>query len=418
MISRLKNIDVFSKNIIIVFAGTSVVNVFNLLFQLLIAHKLSVSEFAAFNSLLAIFLVISAPLSTIQMAVAKYSSEFNARNQVNKVRFLLSDLFKRTLVLAVLTLLAFWFISVFVIKTLKIPSVACGYILSGLLAVTWLLPVFYGGVQGLEFFGWLSTTAVVVGFSKLAFAFIFIMLGLSIAGALGALLASSLIGLAVSYFPIRHFFSSKADIPKEHINYKEIYIYLFPVAISYFCFITLVSFDMVLVKYFFSSFDSGLYSIAQMLGKIFLFLPAAISLVMFPRTSGLNARNMDTIQTLRRSLWYVLALCIIAVAIYNAFPAIVLKILTGKVYQESISLGRLFSISMSFFTLTYVLIAYFLSIKRLQFIKYMVFFTILQNLAIVVFHQSLFQVQFILCINSILLFFVLFFLVKRKDEKP
>ncbi len=82
MFNKFKNIDIFTKNIILVFMGTSLANLFNLLYQLLIAHKLSTSEFAAFNSLLSIFMVISSPLGTIQMAVTKYSAEFNAHNQI------------------------------------------------------------------------------------------------------------------------------------------------------------------------------------------------------------------------------------------------------------------------------------------------------------------------------------------------
>ena len=405
-----KNIDAFNKNIIIVFVGTSVANFLNLLYQLLIAHRLSASDFAAFNSLLSIFLVISSPLGTIQMAVAKYSAEFNARNQLSKLKFFLSDLFKKTSILAVFTLLVLWFSSVHIMNSLKISSATSGYVLAVLLASNCLFPVFAGGVQGLELFAWLASVSVITGVLKLSLAFIFILLGYNIAGALGALLASSLIGLIIYYFPIRRYICLKAI--KEDIRYKEIFIYLFPVAITYFCFINLVNFDMVLVRYYFSPHDSGLYSLAQMVGKIFLFLPGAISVVMFPRTSGLNAKNMDTVSILKRSILYVLGLCILPLLFYNFFPSWVLRVLTGKAYPESIILGRLFSISMTFFTLLYILIMYFLSVKDLRFVKYLAFFTVLQLLAIILFHKDLIQVQLILCINAILLFCIHLALVK------
>ncbi|MBM3252288.1 MAG: hypothetical protein FJZ11_05890, partial [Candidatus Omnitrophica bacterium] len=234
----LKNIDAFNKNIIIVFVGTSVANFLNLLYQLLIAHRLSAADFAAFNSLLSIFLVISSPLGTIQMAVAKYSAEFNARNQISKLKFFLSDLFKKTSILAVFTLLALWFSSSPIMNSLKISSAASGYILALLLASNCLFPVFAGGVQGMEFFGWLASASVISGVLKLVLAFIFIILGYNIAGALGALLASSLIGLVIYYFPLRRCISFKTI--KEDIRYKQMFIYLFPLAITYFCFINLI----------------------------------------------------------------------------------------------------------------------------------------------------------------------------------
>ena len=76
----LKNIDKFGKNIILVFAGTSLVNLLNLIYQLLVAHKLSAAGFAAFNSLLSLFMILATPLSTLQLAIAKYSAEFSSRH--------------------------------------------------------------------------------------------------------------------------------------------------------------------------------------------------------------------------------------------------------------------------------------------------------------------------------------------------
>jgi len=297
---------------------------------------------------------------------------------------------------------------------LKIPSVLSGGILALLLASTCLAPVFSGGVQGLELFGWLTSVSVITGILKLFLTFIFILLGYNIAGALGALLASSLIGLAIYFLPLKAFFIS-TRAARENINYKEILVYLFPVAISNFCFIALVSFDMVLVKYFFSSNEAGFYSLAQMVGKIFLFLPGAIAIVMFPKIAGLNAKNMDTIATLKKSLLYACGLCIFANVIYNLFPIFILKVLTGKVFAESIILGRFFGVSMTFFALLYIMIAYFLSIKDLRFMKYLTLFTLLQFLTIILFRKTLVQVQLILCINSILLFFIHLFLVYKKS---
>jgi O-antigen/teichoic acid export membrane protein len=284
-----------------------------------------------------------------------------------------------------------------------------------LLASIWLAPVFAGGVQGLELFTWLSSASVIMGVLKLVLGFVFILLGYNIAGALGALLASSLIGLIVYYFPLKQYIC--LEVIKEDIRYKEIFIYLFPVGITYFCFMNLVNSDMILVKYYFSPQDSGLYSLAQMVGKIFLFLPAAISLVMFPKTSGLNAKNMDTVSTLKKSIMYVFGLCILSVLFYNSLPYLILKILTGKAYAESIMLGRLFSISMSFFALLYILLMYFLSVKDFRFIKYLVFFTALQLIAIGFLHKSLLQIQLVLCINAMLLFCIHLALVNLSKPK-
>ncbi|MDD4979699.1 MAG: oligosaccharide flippase family protein [Candidatus Omnitrophica bacterium] len=404
MLRLIKKLDNFHKNIILVFLGTSLINIFNLFYQLLLAHRMSGADFAAFNSLLSIFLLISAPLATIQTGVAKYSAEFSAQNRADKARALLRGLGRKVLFPAVFTFLIFLLAASYVTDKLKIPSLNCGYILAALLALSWFMPVFSGALQGLELFNWLVSSALISGILKLGLAFIFIGLGFNICGALGAFLAANLIGIIIFIFPLRNFFS-RGPV-QEDINFKEFFSYLFPVAVSLFCFTALVNYDMVLVKYFFNPAEAGFYSLAQMVGKIFLFLPGAISLVMFPRSAGLNARNMDTRPALRRSLLYAAVLCIIANIVYNFFPVSVLKILTGKTFGESVILGRLFGLSMSFFSFSFILITYFLSLKDMRFIKYLILFTLLQFFAIILFHTNLLQVQLTLCINSILLFFI------------
>jgi O-antigen/teichoic acid export membrane protein len=404
MVRYLKKLDAFSRNIILVFIGTSLINIFNLLYQLLIAHRLSPADFAAFNSLLSIFMVVSAPLGTLQTAVAKYTAEFNAHGQINKVKFLLSNLLKKTAILSVLTCLAAYFASLYLIDILKIPSFYSAYVLVLLVSLYWIIPVLIGTLQGLELFNWFMAVLIFAGAAKLLFAFIFIRLGFNITGALGAFLVSALLLLIMSAFALKGFISFNAD--SDGVNFKQVVLYMFPVAITIFCWTSLTNMDMVLARYYFRPGESGIYAIAQMVGKISLFLPGAISIVMFPKTSGLNAKQNNTTPILNRSLAYAAILCVLFGLAYNLLPAFILKVLTGKVLPGSIILGRLFSVSMTFFALLFIIAAYFLSIKDLRFIKYLVVSTILQALAIVFFHHSLIQIQWILCINAVLLFLI------------
>ncbi|MEW6101085.1 MAG: oligosaccharide flippase family protein [Candidatus Omnitrophota bacterium] len=413
MIRRLINRDPFSKNIILVFFGTSLANVLNLAYQLLIAHRLAPADFAGFNSLLSIFLLISAPASTLQSGVAKFVSGLNAHNEAKKIRLLLSGLLKIALILALVTLFAAYFASFHVLEKLKVNSPLSGYLLILLLSVAWVNPILMGAIQGLEKFGWFTSLTVASSGLKLLLAFIFILLGFNIAGAIGAFLASIIFFMALSFFPLRGNLGLKFTEDNAAL-FKELGFYLFPLAISTFCFMGLVNMDMVLVRYYFSPDDSGIYSLSQMVGKVFLFFPAAISTVLFPRASNLNARKQDTGPTIKKALAYGFVLCIGAALFYNIFPALVLKVLTGKVYPDSVMLGRLFNLSMGSYAMLFILMTYFLSVKDMRFIKYMVISAVLQFLMIFFFHHSLFQVQYVLCLNSVSLFFMhLWLLFKR-----
>ncbi|MBU3958885.1 MAG: hypothetical protein KKE91_03400, partial [Candidatus Omnitrophica bacterium] len=54
--------------------------------------------------------------------------------------------------------------------------------------------------------------------------------------------------------------------------------------------------------------------------------------------------------------------------------------------------------------------------RDLRFVRYLALFTLLQVSAIVLFHRNLVQVQLIICINAILLFFIHLFLVHKKVQ--
>jgi O-antigen/teichoic acid export membrane protein len=411
--SVVKNLPAFEKNILIVFMGTSIVNVFNLVYQLVIAHQLTPTQFAAFNSLLAIFLILSSPISTLQTAVAKYISEYKARQEEEKIHVLLNGVFKRIMLPALITLVIFLVSAAPISIKLKLDSLTSSYLLAFLLASCWFIPMLLGGIQGLQLFSWLSVTAVLTGLMKLLLTFLLLFMGFKSAGALGALLLANIFGIGISFYPLRKYILQEAV--GTTVNFKEIFLYMLPVMASMFCFMALVSFDMVLVKYYFGPEESGVYSLAQMLGKIFLFLPGAISMVLLPLTSGLNAKKMDTRGPLKKSVIYTGLLCLAAALFYNLFPGIVLKILTGKALDASVTLGRFFSVSMSFFTLVWIFVSYFISIKDLRFLWFLLPLTFGQIIAICFWHPTLVHVSSILCVSSILLFTSLFVLaVKEK----
>jgi len=403
----LKRLDSFDHNLVIVFLATSILNFFNLLYQLVIAHTLSADDFASFNSLLAIVMLIAGPLANLQRAIVKYVAEFNALKSDDKIRYLLSGLYRVTAILSIVSLFAFYFLSVYFAKKLHIEFISVSFILAGIFSVSWLGPIANGGIQGLELFGPMAFISVVSGAVKLGLAYILVKNGFNIIGAFAALFLSLIFEFLCNSLFLRKYISFPVR-PVSGVKLKSVFMFVLPVAVSLFCFNALISTDMILVKYFFSADESGKYALAQMLGKIFLFLPTAISMVLFPRAAGLKARNQDTAHALKRSFFYALALCAGAIVFYNVFPEFSLRVLTGKSNPDSILLGRMSSISMSLYSLLFLMISYFLSVKDLRFIKYLAIGVLAQVLAIVFVPRQLINVQYVLIVNSLVLLMMCF----------
>jgi O-antigen/teichoic acid export membrane protein len=267
----------------------------------------------------------------------------------------------------------------------------------------------------MERFGWFVSASVTGAVLKFSLVFVFLLWGWGINGALWAFAASAAAVTAVGFVPVRKFLTLR---PTEvaAVPYRDFIIFFFPVAISLFCFSGLVNLDMVLVKRYFAPDTAGVYSLSQVVGKIFLFLPSAISIVLFPRTAGLSALNQDTRGTLWQSLRAAALLCAAAMVFYNLFPGFVLSVLVGKVSADTISLGRFFSVSMSLFALVNIIISYFLSVRDLRFIKYLAVSLSVQYVYILVRHGSLAAVQGTMCVNAAVLLGVFCFLAFKRES--
>lgn len=418
MLKRFKLSDDFIRHGSWMFIATSIGSLFNLFYQLYMVRHLTPVDYGILNSLLALLLIVSVPAGTLQTAITKFVSGFHAHKQWGQIKFFLSKFSKIVFLFGITFSLIIILCSSYISLFLHIPSIGLVVAVGVLMLVSVFLPLGLGGLQGLQMFRWLGLSGIMGSGLKLALGITFVSLGFSVMGALGACIVSSLSMLLLSFVPLRRFILEKSRLSAgstettnpgnslDKIDYTEVYKYFLPVAITFLCFMALVNGDVILVKHFFSPLEAGYYSIAQMVGKIILFLPGAITIVMFPKASNLHAHGKDTRSILKKSLLMAGFLCGGASLVCILFPSLTIKLLSGKEYIESISLVWLFALSMTFFALLYTILFYQLAIHRLNFIYPLIFFTVLQTILIVLFHHSLSQVLYILCGNSILLFIV------------
>jgi len=415
LISKLKNrigfLDNFSRDAILMFSVGLLVNIFALIYRLFMIRKLSPVDYGLLNSLLALLAIISIPAGTIKTVIMKFSSQYHGLNQMPNVGALIYGSLKRVSMIGLILSGFFVFGSKAIAAFLQIPSPAYLVVLGFIMLVSTILPVTLGGLNGLQHFGYLAFNMIVNAGLNLSLGILFVSLGFRVMGALGGWLLAVSIALLISFPPLKEVIKQGKN---QIIDFKDKYMFILPVAVMFLCFMALTNIDILLVKHFFSPLKAGYYSIAQMVGRIIFFLPQAISLVMFPKASYHKAQKKDTKAFLKKSLFYASILCFGAATLSILFPALILKILAGKVYPECIALARVFSVNMAFLALVGISVDYFLSTHNFKFIPYMIFFIILEILLILIFHQSLLQVISLVCAVSMAMFFVnLKFVVQR-----
>ncbi len=384
------------------FITTSFISFTNLLYQMLVVRKLTVSDYGAFNSLLSIFVILAFPLTSLSTMVTKYVSSYSHTGQKERAFAFVSVLIRHMLFFGILVLLVYVFFGYPLKHYLHLNSVIPVYLIAGMLLFTIILTVALGTLQGLEQFLWLSSSNIFGGVLKLGISFLLIRAGWGLGGALGGFLIAQVAAIAITLLPLKSMFIPRSA--NTDIDFREKYMFVLPAMITVGCISILTNMDVILVKHFFGPVEAGNYSMAQMVGKIALFIPGAIYLVVLPHAAGLHAQQKDSRDILKKALLYTTILCVIFFIVYNLFPGIILKVLCGNFNSDIIILGRLFGCAMAFFSLSIVLVFYQLSVSRFNFIPGFLIMSLLQVFLILFFHATLIQVLFIITANSIITF--------------
>ena len=278
-----------------------------------------------------------------------------------------------------------------------------------------ICPVLLGTLQGLQKFFYFGTDMMIGGIGKLFFGILLVYAGLRLNGALLGLALATLAAFLFAIFPLRHQFA----LPQTDCDFSlsPIYGYFFPVGLMLLCFVVLTNIDLVLVKHFFDSSQAGHYAAASIVAKIILFLPGAIAMVMFPKTSELHALSKESKPVLKKSLFYTTVLSGGVFLLYLAIPSLIVKSLFGSQYIPAIPLIGVFGLAMLFFSLTNILFFYQLSVHQFKFLKILVVATLVEVALISLFHASLIQVILILVAVSLSLFLLNCYYVFALAEK-
>lgn len=423
----LKLNEEFIRHTGLMFFGIGLYNLFNLLYHLFMVRSLSPIDYGHLNTLMALFMVFSVPANTVQTTVTKYVSSFQVKNKYDQARELIRHLLILMSIIAMSLFLLVSLGSPLISSFLQIPSLGVIILFGCALLIAMVIPVPWGGLQGLQKYGLLSLNLIINGGLKFVLGIFFVFLGFGLLGAMGAITISyfftiflAFLMLGVNLPKVRRAVGEEGNPGRPYFSYfSEVYHYFLSVGITLLCFMVLTSIDLILVKHFFTPIEAGYYSIAQMVGKIILFLPLPVVMVMFPKLSSLEieTQKKKSLAILTHSLMIAGLLCGTTTVLCFLFPSFIIRILSGKVYLECIPLVSIFSVNMTLFSLTLILLYYQLSTDERRFIYPLSILTVAQIGLIILFHKTLTQVLLVAGLVSICLFVINFYLAYYSNER-
>lgn len=373
---------------------------FDYLTNLVAGSMLGPVAFGVFVAVAAIVQIMVHVTNVIRNVVAYYSAEINTRADANPV---IGRFFKQgwrwawkwgLIATAIMALL-----SPLIAPLLQLPSPSPLWAASVTLLLLFLRPVTDGVLQGIQNFVGLASVQVTQSIGRMVFAVVFILIGWEAFGALIALPLASAIACVLALWFLRpqsravvEEGGDSAEISLPHISRS----YTLLTLVGLLSFAVLVNMDAILVKSFFSPKTAGDYGVVVTLGKMNLFIPLALGMVLFPKAVDRQATGRDPRPLLMLALGATLAAGLALTLVYFLIPGwIVDTIFRGQYADPGIVLG-LVGVATTLFAATNIWLNYALSLRRTAFVVALALIVVVQAAAIVLFHDELQHVALIL----------------------
>ncbi|MBM3205357.1 hypothetical protein FJZ41_00695, partial [Candidatus Shapirobacteria bacterium] len=306
-----------------------------------------------------------------------------------------------------LAFLVFLASSYWVVPFLHLPSFFPFMLVLVVFFISVFLTINRAFLQGLTRFVHFSLSAILEVLLKLLVAIGLVFWGFKVNGALFGFLVGGVIAYFYTLVPLRFVLTGRQEEKIIPFKNKEFFSFALPVFFSTLAFTSLYTTDVVLVRHFLPGHESGFYAALSVLGKIIFFATSPMVAVAFPLISERHAKGVRYRHLLWVSFFIISLISFLAILLYFLFPQFIIKLLYGTPYLEAAPYLGFFAIFLSFYSLCFLLVNFFLSIGKTKVVAFPLIAGLLQIILIWFFHQSLWQIIFISIILLALLLVVL-----------
>lgn len=362
--------------------GSNLISGLNYIYHFLMGRLLGPASYGELASLFSLIGLLGIITLSLGLVVVKYVSAATTREEVsslvtwiNKNIFIFSAIFFSIILLNAPGIANF----------LNITDTYLVYLIAVVILFGFPASFNRAILQGLMKFKEIIFNGFIENLIKLILGITLVYFGFSVGGAVAALVLSTLIGCGISYYLIKDYLGKIIIKP----NIKPILKYSIPVIVQSAAITSIYSTDVVLVKHFLSAYDSGLYAALSNLGKIIFFAAGPVSSVMFPIVSSRQAKGHKYEKIFIYSFLITLALSLTILVIYWIAPDLAILLLFGSLYLEAASLLLPFGIFMTLFTLSSLIINFYLSLGHTKIVVFPVIAALAQISGIWFYHSDI-----------------------------
>jgi O-antigen/teichoic acid export membrane protein len=333
---------------VLLLACSMIGHVGNYLYYVVAARALTPAQFAEVSAMTGLAAIALMPTTGIQAAVARDIAALTARGEEAQARSLTRMVARRVAMGQIALLVALTSITPAAVAVLDLSTAWVWLV--GVLAIVLQvgLQISLGPHQGRERFGLLGfiMAGPMGAFRPLLLVPAVLLAG--IVGALGALAVATAVGLLISYPALR------AGRPRGGTAAAVKLTGFGPALLVLGAFASLTNADLIIAKVTLTATDAGLYASAALLGKIALYGPSALALVLLPKvTSRLQAH----LSVRRPALWTMAATLLTGSLVVTAItvaPDSLTNAVFGDEYASAYALAAPIAIAMTLLSLVHV----------------------------------------------------------------
>lgn len=359
------------------------------LFQYYMSGTMTPASFSELSALLSMFYLAIAPAQVMSTFLVKQSSRLNVEGRQNEIAWLVRKMVLYGTMTGAIIATGMYLLLPSISSFIYLSSTLPVFLLMAGVIISLISPVGYGTSQGLERFRYNAFYSITGPVVKLATGIILVVAGFGIMGALGGVLVGLILALTIAIYSIRDVIRlDPTPMPRPEL--RRLRGSVLDVIIAVACLTIMVNVDVILARQYLEPNSAGLYAVCSMLGKIVLFLPSSINIVIYPKLAAAHARKAGTVVMMRFSVLIALAITGVVVLSFFLFPTEILRLLYGgdKYIGAAAGMGIL-GLAMALLGIANLFMNYGLAIDSRAYLAIMVLFTGVQVALIMLFHDSL-----------------------------
>lgn len=373
---------------------------FDYVVNIVAGRRLAPTEFFVFVTVTALLQIAVQATNVIRNVVAFYTAESTVFADANeRVGNILNRSWRWAWRWGLIATVFMALSAQLLARILRIDSPQPLWAASFALLLLFLRPVTDGTLQGVQNFFGLGSVQILQSAMRLLFAVALLQLGWQATGALLALPLGSTLALVLAAILLRGYFqASETEQLARPISWR----YSAYTLAGLLAFAIMVNIDPIIVRLFFGDAAAEAYAPVVTLGKMNLFIPLGIGLVLFPKATQRYAAARDPRPVLFLALAATLLPGLVLTALYWAFPGWIVTTVFGDAYADPGSLLGLVGLATTLYAGVNIWVNYALSLERHRFVIILMGIVALQVGGMALFHAELESIALVMIVAGAL----------------